>query len=449
MFSKVLSHFSENKLTKQQRHATAVLAIGTFLEYFDLYLYVHMTTFMDEIFFSSSARESWFLSNLALCSAFLFRPIGAILLGWLGDNLGRKSTIFISTTVTSICCVVTAYLPTYKEIGITSAYILTACRIAQSMLSSAEVQGARVYLIETTDGTKNQCILSGIIHCFTTVGRFAAVILANIVINRWHHSWRTVFLVGAIVALVGAYARSSLKETPEFADAKKRLKQATMELNQEVRQSHPLFKVKSNKKDVLYLFVLKCGEALSMFFVYTYCVKAFTKIGISSGEILNYSTYVSIWDAIVAFGLLLLIFGFDPLKIVKFRINALTALLALSPILFTTFKSPLIIFCAQLTMISFEISDYPASPLLYKRFPVLQRFTSVLMISALSRALIWSVGIYALPFLTDLFGHYGLYFIFIPIGLLAILAIRYFTTMQKARDTLEQNRKITVDLQNT
>ena len=42
---------SANKLNKEQKQAIGLLSIGTFLEYFDLMLYVHMAVLLNELFF--------------------------------------------------------------------------------------------------------------------------------------------------------------------------------------------------------------------------------------------------------------------------------------------------------------------------------------------------------------------------------------------------------------
>jgi MHS family proline/betaine transporter-like MFS transporter len=440
MLAKLIAPFLQNKLTKQQKHATVVLSIGTFLEYFDLYLYIHMAFIIDNIFFPPDNGNSWLLSKLALCTNFIFRPVGAIILGWLGDNFGRKSTIFISTTVTALCCLITAYLPTYEQIGIKAAYILTACRVSQAMLSSAEVQGARVYLMEISETTIKQCYLSSLVNCFTTIGRFAAIAVVNVIINLGGQSWRNAFLAGAIIAILGAYARSSLKETPEFADAKRRLKNATAELNSKVRSSHPLFKAKLNIKDAFYLFILKCGEALAVFFAYSYCAKIYSNIGLSTGECINYATCISIYDAFVLFSFLALIFYFNPLQIIKLCIYIAPICFILVPFLLQNFASPNIVLFSQIILLTFVISDYPASPIIYKRFPVLQRFTSVLMISALSRAITWPICTIGINYLTEeIFGHYGLYIIFLPMSVLSIMAVRHFLMDSK----IETNNNIT------
>ena len=42
---------SNNKLTRYQREGVGLVSIGTFLEYFDLMLYVHMSVLLNELFF--------------------------------------------------------------------------------------------------------------------------------------------------------------------------------------------------------------------------------------------------------------------------------------------------------------------------------------------------------------------------------------------------------------
>jgi hypothetical protein len=40
-----------SSLNYEQKEATGILQIGTFLEYFDLMLYVHMAVVLNELFF--------------------------------------------------------------------------------------------------------------------------------------------------------------------------------------------------------------------------------------------------------------------------------------------------------------------------------------------------------------------------------------------------------------
>jgi MHS family proline/betaine transporter-like MFS transporter len=40
-----------SSLTKNQKESVGLLSVGTFLEYFDLMIYVHMATLLNELFF--------------------------------------------------------------------------------------------------------------------------------------------------------------------------------------------------------------------------------------------------------------------------------------------------------------------------------------------------------------------------------------------------------------
>ena len=137
-------------LTREQKEAVTLLQVGTFLEYFDLMLYVHMAVLLNEFFFpTTDPHTAALLAAFAFCSTFIFRPLGALIFGWMGDHVGRKSTLIATTILMSISCIVMANLPTYAQIGITATWLVTLCRIAQGMSSMGEIIGAEIYLAES------------------------------------------------------------------------------------------------------------------------------------------------------------------------------------------------------------------------------------------------------------------------------------------------------------
>ncbi len=57
-------------LTKEQKRAVGLLSIGTFLEYFDLMLYVHMAVLLNELFFPrTDPHTASLLAAFAFCSS--------------------------------------------------------------------------------------------------------------------------------------------------------------------------------------------------------------------------------------------------------------------------------------------------------------------------------------------------------------------------------------------
>ncbi len=142
--------YPQTSLTREQKQAVGLLSIGTFLEYFDLMLYVHMAVLLNKLFFESAdPHTASLMTAFAFCSTYVFRPIGALIFGWLGDNIGRKSTVIITTVMMAFTCLVMANLPTYPQIGSMATWIVTICCIVQGMSSMGEIVGAGLYLTET------------------------------------------------------------------------------------------------------------------------------------------------------------------------------------------------------------------------------------------------------------------------------------------------------------
>ena len=140
-----------NNLTREQKESIFLLQIGTFLEYFDLMLYVHMAVLLNELFLpKTDPKMSAVLTAFAFCSTYVLRPFGALIFGYIGDNYGRKPTVIITTSIMAISCFLMANLPTYAEIGITAAIMVSVLRILQGMSSMGEKMGAMIYVTEIT-----------------------------------------------------------------------------------------------------------------------------------------------------------------------------------------------------------------------------------------------------------------------------------------------------------
>ena len=138
-------------LTRQQKESVFLLSIGTFLEYFDLMLYMHMAVLLNDLFFpQTDPAIAKILGAFAFASTYMFRPIGGFVIGRIGDRIGRKKTVMITTFIMAGCCVTMATLPTYAEIGITASVVMILCRALQGFSSLGEIAGALLYVMEST-----------------------------------------------------------------------------------------------------------------------------------------------------------------------------------------------------------------------------------------------------------------------------------------------------------
>ncbi|WP_342267488.1 MFS transporter [Candidatus Tisiphia endosymbiont of Empis tessellata] len=193
----MIGNYKEQKgLTRKQKEAIGLLSAGTFLEYFDLMLYVHMAVFLNELFFPKyDPHTTAIYSATAFCSGFVFRPVGALIVSWIGDNVGRKNTVIITTFIMALSCLIIANLPTYAQVGITAPWLLTICRILQGMSSMGETVGAVLYLTESINPPAQYPAVSSV-SVFATLGGVAALGIASLV-TSYGFNWRYSILDGS------------------------------------------------------------------------------------------------------------------------------------------------------------------------------------------------------------------------------------------------------------
>ena len=79
---------------------------------------------------------------------FGFRPLGAILFGYLGDRLGRKYTFLVTITLMGVATAAVGLVPTYGEIGIAAPLLVIFLRILQGLALGGEYGGAAIYVAE-------------------------------------------------------------------------------------------------------------------------------------------------------------------------------------------------------------------------------------------------------------------------------------------------------------
>lgn len=92
---------------------------------------------------SSSDLVIW-LATFAI--GFIARPIGALVFGYLGDKIGRKSTVVITLSMMGTCTFLVGCLPTYDNIGPAAGIILICLRIMQGLAIGGEYGGAVTYV---------------------------------------------------------------------------------------------------------------------------------------------------------------------------------------------------------------------------------------------------------------------------------------------------------------
>ncbi len=429
-------------LNREQAQAVGLLSIGTFLQYFDLMLYVHLTVILNEVFFpKTDPHTTALLSAFTFSSTFFFRPLGALMFGWVGDNIGRKTTVILTIMLTSVSCIFTATLPTYAQIGIKATWILTICRIIQGMSSMGEIVGAELYLTETIKGKIKYPIVA-LLEPISALGGTAALGVAYMV-TAFGFNWNGAFWFGAIIAMVGSLARIKLRETPDFVDMKRRLQQDSEESNKEnPEQSKDLIAAtansideKVNKKTAFSLFLLQCALPIYFYFAYVYCGQVLqNSFNYSLQQLVNHNFIVSIIDFLGLVFWALLSYRIYPLKILKTKLIVFSSFLLFCPYLLDHLTSPFHIFIIQAFVLVFALDSMPGIPIFYKYFPVLKRFTYATFIYALSRAVMFAITSFGLIYLVKYCGNWGLLIIMIPVTIGYAFGLAHFINLDQDKE---------------
>ncbi len=420
-------------LLPEQKEAIGLLTVGTFLEYFDLLLYVHMAVVLNELFFPKADPFTASLhSAFAFCSTYILRPFGALIFGYIGDNMGRKATVVITTIIMSISCILMANLPTYSQIGIAASWIVTICRMIQGLSAMGEVTGANIYITEITKPPVQYPAVMVTSIC-SALGGVCALAVATLV-TSFGFNWRSAFWIGAGVAIIGAAARTRLRETPDFADAKRRVEKALIKNKQNPKslEKNVIWNEKVNKKTALCLFFIECSWPVCFYLAYMYCGNILkTNFHFTSEQVIHQNFIVSIVQLFSWLAITYLCYKIHPLKIVRTRFKIFTIFVLFFPYLLNNITSSFQLLAIQSLIAVFGFMGAPAMPVFYKYFPVFKRFTYTTFAYALSRAFIYIVTSLGLAYCSNLLGNWGTLVIIAPTAILFIYALNHFEKLEK------------------
>jgi MFS family permease len=199
--------------------------IGSALEYYDFFIYGSAAALIfPKVFFNPHDPATATLTSLATFGvAYAARPVGALILGHVGDRLGRRRIMVLTVTLMGLATFLIGCLPTYRQIGGAAPVLLVALRVLQGLSAAGEQAGANSMTLEHAPAHRR-----GFFTSFTLVGTQFGQVIATLVfipvssmpesqLLSW--GWRIPFLVSAVVTVAAYAIRRRLDETPEFRQA--------------------------------------------------------------------------------------------------------------------------------------------------------------------------------------------------------------------------------------
>lgn len=424
------------KTEKELKQAIQLLSLGSALEWFDLFLYAHMAVVLNGLFFPiSDAHAQSLLSAFAFCSSFIFRPFGAMLFGYIGDKYGRKITVVITTLLMAGTCLVMANAPTYDQVGITAAWIVTFCRILQGISSMGEVTAAQLFLTEGTPLPARFPVV-GIINTAMTFGGLIAITVGALA-TAYGFNWRIAFWLGAGIAIIGSIARTYLRESVEYADARKRIEgfasKAGVTTSDITKTTFYNQNRKVNLKTAWAYFGIMCASQVFLYLVYFYSPTILRNLfQYTTHEVLIHNLLLGIFElGMVSILRIYLTTKMHPLNILRYNWIVLFLFTLFLPWLLNCVTAVWHLFLIQAAVLMFRVYDFPAVPIFYKNFPIFRRFTVTSLLYATAYAAAYAGTAFGLTYLINYFGYWGLLVLMIP-GLIAYgYGLNYFIELER------------------
>jgi len=213
-----------DRRTLHRRVRSAVI-VGSALEWFDFMLYASMSALIfNRIFFTNMDPATATLASLATFGVgFLARPIGGIVLGAMGDRIGRKTVLMLTFVLMGVSSGLIGLVPDYESIGILAPICLVILRLVQGFGAGAESASAVAVSYEYADpDRKGRSAAWPALGA--NMGLFAASILVAILAATpdeflYGIGWRIPFVSSFVLVLLGLIVRARLPETPEFTEA--------------------------------------------------------------------------------------------------------------------------------------------------------------------------------------------------------------------------------------
>src|SRR6476661_8160089 len=116
------------------RLVIAASSAGTIFEWYDFFIYGTLAALIGKAFFPADNETLQLLLVWAgFAVGFGFRPLGAILFGFLGDRLGRKYTFLITVTLMGIATAGVGLVPGAASIGLAAPAIVIGLSILQGL----------------------------------------------------------------------------------------------------------------------------------------------------------------------------------------------------------------------------------------------------------------------------------------------------------------------------
>jgi MHS family proline/betaine transporter-like MFS transporter len=187
---------------------------GNILEWYDFAVFGFFSDILGQVFFPKDQSEDLSVMETfaVFGGAFLMRPVGGLVIGYIGDVSGRKKALEISIFLMAIATTLMGCLPTYQQIGNSAILLLLVVRMLQGLSVGGQLMSSLVFTIEGHPRNRwglygSSVLAAGNFGTFLG-GAVAYGLRSSLTMDqmlRW--GWRIPFLSGIMISFCGIYLR--------------------------------------------------------------------------------------------------------------------------------------------------------------------------------------------------------------------------------------------------
>lgn len=206
----------KEEVAKRPRKLLQTIAgvAGNILEWYDFAVFGYFSDVLGKVFFPpNQVGHTAIIESFAVFGlAFLCRPIGGLILGYVGDTYGRKHALETSIFLMAFPTFAMGCLPSYERVGVWAIVFLTIVRMLQGMSVGGQLVSSLVYTIENNPmehwGLYGSYVLAAA-NFGTLLGGLMSFIMRRLLTEEelYDWGWRVPFLSGIVVSVCGLYLK--------------------------------------------------------------------------------------------------------------------------------------------------------------------------------------------------------------------------------------------------
>ncbi|MDI9357567.1 MAG: MFS transporter [Phycisphaerales bacterium] len=217
-------------MKKQNSIPLVILAssLGSLVEWYDFCTFASLNTIISYTFFSVNNPYFAVLSTTLLYAVgYIFRPLGSIVFGYIGDKIGRRASLLFTMSFMGISTFLIGCIPSYHAIGIIAPIMMLILRICQGISLGGEYNNAAIYIAEYVP-YKFWGRYTSSVQITPSLGvLFSVCIIATLKFVLSPDSfllwgWRIAFWFSAFLILFSLSIRLKLMETPLYTKLKEK-----------------------------------------------------------------------------------------------------------------------------------------------------------------------------------------------------------------------------------